>query len=140
SPTHSYDAGAASANPIGRRTGMADAAGSESWTYDPVGRALTDQRTTNGVTKTTAYAYNFDGSLASLTYPSGRVVNYAYTAAARALSAIDPTGPINYATSASYTPGGAPSALTNGASITSSLFYNPRLEPCRISVKASDTA
>lgn len=127
-------------NGIGKRTGMCDAAGSEAWSYDitsGTGWKVTDARITNAIPKTTVYQSNFDSSLAALTYPSTRVVNYAYNAAARALSAIDSTGPINYATSAAYTPGGALSALTNGASVVSTLFYNPRLQPCRISVRSA---
>jgi RHS repeat-associated protein len=47
---------------------------------------------------------------------------------------------VNYATAASYTPGGALASLTNGASLVSTYFYNNRLQPCRISVKSSGTA
>ena len=73
--TYSYDQSPASANPIGRRTGMVDPAGSAVWTYDTMGRALTEQRTTttgtplplsSNCTSTTAAAnildlkYNFN--------------------------------------------------------------------------------
>ena len=47
-------------NGIGRRTSMCDAAGAEAWSYDAIGRTLTDRRTTNGVTKTTSYTYNLE--------------------------------------------------------------------------------
>jgi len=130
-------------NGIGKRTGMCDAAGAEAWSYDitaGVGWKITDARATNSVTKTSVYQNNFDGSLASLTYPSGRVVNYAYNAAARARSAIDSTGPINYATAAAYAPTGALFSLTNGANLVSTQYFNNRLQPCRISVKNTGTA
>ncbi len=132
-------------NGIGRRTGMTDAAGLEAWSYDPIGRPLADRRTTNSVTKTTSYTYNFDGSPATVTYPSGRLITYTLQSsgtntAGRLLSSIDSTGPINYATAASYAPSGALASLTNGASVISTLFYNSRLQPCRISVKSSGTA
>lgn len=39
-------------------------------------RVKSDQRTTNGVTKTISYGHNADGTLASVTYPSGRVLSY----------------------------------------------------------------
>ncbi|HXN72919.1 MAG TPA: hypothetical protein VN861_10250 [Candidatus Acidoferrales bacterium] len=122
---------------VGRRTGMTDAGGSESWAYDKMGRELAEQRTSNSITKNTAYTYNLDGSLATLTYPSGRIITYAYSAAARPLSAIDTANSINYATSALYSPAGGLSSLTNGASLISTLYYNTRLQPCRISVKSS---
>jgi YD repeat-containing protein len=63
---------------IGRRTNMTDAAGSETWAYDTMGRELAEQRTTNGKTKNTTYTHNLDGSLATLNYPSGRIISYSY--------------------------------------------------------------
>jgi RHS repeat-associated protein len=117
-------------NGIGRRTGMTDAAGSEAWSYDAMGRALTDQRKTNAVTKSTVYRYNLDGSVATLAYPSGRIITYTPNAAGRTISAVDSTGPINYATAAHYAPQGALTSLTNGANLSSTYLYNSRLQPC----------
>jgi len=102
-----------------------------------MGRPLTDRRTTNSVTKSTGYTYNLDGSMATLTYPSGRVVTYTVNAAGRAISAVDVANSINFATGASYTPPGALASLTNGASLVSTLYYNSRLQPCRISVRSA---
>jgi len=131
-------------NGIGKRTGMCDAAGAEAWSYDitaNVGWKITDARTTNNVTKpATIVQNNLAGTPATLTYPSGRVITYGYDAAARPISAIDSTGPINYATAAAYAPTGALSSLTNGASLASTLYFNNRLQPCRISVKNTGTA
>jgi|SRR2546426_717783 len=36
-------------NGIGRRTSMCDAAAAEAWSYDAMGRAQTDRRTTNSI-------------------------------------------------------------------------------------------
>jgi RHS repeat-associated protein len=132
-------------NGIGHRTGMTDAAGAEAWSYDAMGRPLTDQRTTNGVTKLTVYTYNLDGSMATLTYPSSHAITYTLQSsgtntAGRLLSAVDTANSINYATAASYAPGGGLLSLTNGASLLSSLYYNSRFQPCRISAKFSGTA
>ena len=48
---------------------MSDAAGTEFWSYDPMGRLWADQRTIdnagNNVTKTFTAAYNLDGSTQS---------------------------------------------------------------------------
>ena len=110
---------------------MADAAGTESWTYDPMGRVGFDQRTTNGVTKTTAYSYYLDGSLNTLTYPSGRVMTYQVGGAELPLSANDST--TTYAANATYTPAGALAGLTMaGGNITLSQAYNSRLQPGRL--------
>lgn len=127
-------------NGIGRRTSMCDAAGTEAWSYDAMGRPLADSRATNGVTKTTSYAYNLDGSLASLTYPSGRAITYTPSAAGRMLSAVDSANAINYATGAIYAPQGALASFANGASLVSTFYYNSRLQPCRVSVKSSGAA
>lgn len=125
-------------NGVGRRTSMTDGAGTETWCYDEMGRVRADRRVTNGVTKDFKYTYNLDGSLATLIYPSGRVVTYAYNAAGRALSAMD--GSTNYVLNAAYAPQGALASLQNGANVVSTYFYNNRLQPCRISVKSSGTA
>ncbi len=110
-----------------------------------MGRIAADQRTTNGVTKTTTYAtpsvpYNYDGSIAQLTYPSGRTITYTPSGAGRSLSAADTANNISYAMMAMYTPQGALRSLTSGGSILSSFYYNNRLQPCRSAVNATGTA
>jgi YD repeat-containing protein len=129
--------GQASCYNIGRRTSMTDAAGSEAWSYDTMGRALTDQRTTNSVTKSTVYTYNYDGSTATLTYPSGRTITYTYDNAERSLKAEDTANGIDYATGAAYAPQGALQSMTLGyagsfAGVNLSLSYNTRLQPQEI--------
>lgn len=55
---------------------MCDAAGVESWSYVlnvGTGWQAIDQRKTNNVIKTITTQDNLDGSLSTLTYPSGRV-------------------------------------------------------------------
>src|SRR5882672_9033312 len=127
--TAAYDQGT---NGIGHRTGMTDSSGSAAWTYDTVGRVASETRVTASVTKTTSYTYNLDSSIQSMTYPSTRVVNYSYGGAGRALSAIDPTGPINYVTAATYAPQGALYRFTNGSSIAGAMTYNSRLQPLQL--------
>ncbi|MGH9344143.1 MAG: RHS repeat domain-containing protein [Terriglobia bacterium] len=127
--TYTYDQ---SANGVGLRTSMTDAAGSESWTYDLMGRVVTDQRTTNGVTKTTSYVYNQDGTLASVTYPSGRVVSYLIGGAELPLSATDSGSGVNYASGATYAPQGALATAALGANINLTQSYSSRLQPSAI--------
>jgi RHS repeat-associated protein len=120
-------------NGVGRRTGMCDAAGGEAWSYDitsGMGWKVTDARTTNSITKTSVSQTNFDGSLATLTYPSGRIITYTSNAAGRTISAVDSTGPINYATNAIYSPQGALTSVQNGGSLYSTFLFNKRLQPC----------
>jgi len=114
---------------IGHMTSMTDAAGTESWAYDLVGRMSGDQRTTAGITKNTAYTYNRDGTLATLTYPSGHTVTYTMSGADLPLTAADSTV-ATYASSGVYTPWGALSSASLGSNIDENIVYNTRLQPC----------
>jgi RHS repeat-associated protein len=133
--TFSYDQGT---NGNGRRTAMNDGSGSASWAYDSMGRIAAESRTINGVNKSIGYAYNFDGSLAAITYPSGRVVQYQTSGAGRPVSATDSAGPINYVSAATYFPNGALGQYGNGNSgITVTNSYNKRWQPITLSATAS---
>lgn len=163
SVTYNYDGNTTSgcsptlsiSNPIGRRTSMCDAAGNEAWSYDSMGRVLLDQRTTNSLTKSTTYSYNFDGSMATLSYPSLRTLTYTPNAAAQPVSAVDTAYSINYAVGPTtcpngqspvptggvcYTPIGTVAALQNGSTLVTTSYYNTRLQPCRVAVNSSGTA
>jgi RHS repeat-associated protein len=102
-----------STNPQGRLTAMKDGSGVTAWSYDVDGRIVTEQRTIGSITKAISYTYNADGSMSSITYPSGRQVNYVVGNAQRAQSAIDATG-TQYAITASYAPAGPLSAVIYG--------------------------
>ena len=80
-----YDQGT---NGKGHLTGVTDSTGSSSYSYDPHGRLLQEQRIFQGQTATTSYAYDSSGRLSTLTYPSGRTVTYTYDTAGR-ISRID---------------------------------------------------
>ena len=138
---------------IGRRTSMTDGPGSESWCHDKMGRILAEQRTTNGITMTTTYTYNLDGSLATLTYPSGRVVTYTTDSAGRPSQAQDNADNINYVTGTCangvnnggtcYAPQGSVASLVLGKAgsfggITLANSYNTRVQPNEM--KASTSA
>jgi RHS repeat-associated protein len=128
---------------IGKRTSMSDASGSTSWSYDLDGRPILEQRTISGITKLTGHGYNLDGSLASLTYPSGEVVTYVASGAGHELSVADNTLGINYASNAHYAPSGG---IANAAfGVTGSFTginlvetYNQRLQPDKIMVGTSN--
>jgi RHS repeat-associated protein len=127
---------------VGRQTGMSDATGSSASTFDSEGRVLVENKTINisgvtpsAVTKQLTYAYNFDGSTASLTYPDGKIVNYGYNAAGHALSAVDVANLTNYVTSATYAPHGDVSGYVNGytgitnSGILTTNTWNKRFQP-----------
>jgi RHS repeat-associated protein len=109
---------------------MTDAAGSESWAYDKMGREWGEQRTINSITKTTSYTYNLDGSLATQTYPSGRLITYTVNAASQPTSAEDVANGIPYVSNAFYAPTGAIAIYSAGALSNYTTIYNNRLQPC----------
>lgn len=130
-------------NGKGRRTGMSDGSGQTAWSYDAMGRVLTERRTIGSITKSISYAYNLDGSVASMTYPSGRVISYNVTGTGRPTYAKDLTNGINYALNASYAPQGALASLLEGQSggfggITRSGSYNSRLLPTSFSATSTN--
>src|SRR5882672_1004679 len=102
-------------NLVGSRSGMCDAAGAASWSYDSMGRAINEKRLLNtSVTKVIGYTYNLDGSLATLVYPSLRTITYTTGGAGRPLPAKDTANSINYITSPAYAPAGGVTAMTSG--------------------------
>jgi YD repeat-containing protein len=56
---------------------------SEVYNFDLMGRVANNQQTVGDQSYTMSYSYNLGGALTSQTYPSGRVVSYAFDDAAR---------------------------------------------------------
>jgi RHS repeat-associated protein len=131
-------------NGIGRRTGMLDASGSTTWSYDAMGRPLTINKTVAGVSVPTDYIYNLDGSLWELVYPGYSVdsITYQYSAAGRPLTATYDDSYLfytfNYVETAKYTAAGELASYQSDAAspvkstVTNS--YNSRLQPTSLSV------
>ena len=72
---------------------MADQAGTATYAYDVLGRLTTETRSLIGannaaIAKTISYSYNLDGSVKTLTYPSGKVITYTPDGAGRTVSAV----------------------------------------------------
>ncbi|XOV85710.1 MAG: LamG-like jellyroll fold domain-containing protein [bacterium] len=72
--TYAYDVGA---DAKGRLTSITDESGSTTYSYDDRGNVTQDSRVIDSTTYTTDYTYDLADSVTSMTYPSGRVVNYA---------------------------------------------------------------
>lgn len=133
-------------NPIGRRVlayhEVAPSTGPYFATvasYDPMGRPSFEQQGMTGAPyQRFDYAYNLDGSLKSLAYPSGRKLDYTYNIAQRATSMVDSASGNNYATDATYKAWGALASMKNGvtpsfAGITTSNDFNSRMQPLFLS-------
>ena len=141
SVTYSYDQTSFNGLTItygnGLRTGMTDGSGSTAWSFDKMGRILTRQQTISTVTKSIGYTYNLDGSVASMTYPSGRIYTYTYNNAAQIASLADTVHSINFFSSAQYAPPGMLTSGINGAvtgwnAITNTNTFNNRLQPTQL--------
>jgi RHS repeat-associated protein len=138
--TYAYDSGT---NTKGKLTSLTDQAGTASYTYDILGRLTGETRTIAGannaiVSKSISYSYNLDGSVKTLTYPSGNVITYTPDSAGRMLSAVDSGSGINYVTGATYGPDSALTGFISGnsgtfAGITNAFSYNKRLQPLAMS-------
>jgi RHS repeat-associated protein len=128
-------------NLIGRRSGMCAQQSASSFSYDPMGRISLEARTNSyqnpaPITLTTGYQYYLEGSLYTLTYPSGDVVTYTVDGAGRPLGVSDASN--NYVASATYAPQGALAGMANGntssfSGIITTNTYNDRLQPILLS-------
>ncbi|MBZ5532066.1 MAG: hypothetical protein LAO20_11595 [Acidobacteriia bacterium] len=136
--SYTYDAGT---NANGKLTHLVDQAGTADYFYDPLGRMTSETRVISGISKSLSYGYNLDGSLKTMTYPSGRIVTYTPDSVGRPVSTVDSNG-ANYVTSAAYNAASSLTSLVNGnstsfAGITKSFLFNPRLQLCRITAYSS---
>ena len=144
SVSYTYDQsaclGQSACSNIGHRTTVTDAGGNEEFAYDPMGREIAEQRTTNNITKSTSYSYDLAGNMLTLTYPSGRTITYAYDSAGRPAEASDTANNINYVIGSCsdgidndgvcYAPNGSVAQVQNGTNLTTTYIYNTRFQPC----------
>jgi len=146
--SYSYDqtsfSGLTIANGNGRRTGMTDQSGNgfEAWSYDSMGRVISDKRTiytgTASYSKTIPYTYNLDGSLASIATPSWPDGSHpslnTYVQGGAGRPTVLNTGFTNFVNNIHYTPSGAICYMQahwgRDFSVTSS--FNNRLQPSTI--------
>lgn len=128
--------GDADSNGKGHRTSMCDGSGATNWTHDTMGRILQERRTIGTVVgKYDNDAYNLDGSVSSITIPSGYQIGYTYNKVAQPITVkVYGTNAFNYVTSATYSPAGALTSASLGATpVTLTNTYNDRLQPILLS-------
>jgi RHS repeat-associated protein len=94
---------------VGRLTGLSDAAGTLTRSYDEQGNLLTEARVSGKISLTTNYTYDKANRILSITYPSGFMVSYARDNMGinRLISAHDGTQTIDIATVLQFTSFGA---------------------------------
>jgi RHS repeat-associated protein len=128
--THRYD----ERGFAGRLTSIEEPDRTTSFTYDWAGRVILETTTEAGVSApiTTAYEYDPDGQLATVTYPSGLAVRYDRDPATGQVRAVrNATGGV-YATDVARSPGGPLSAMTFGNGRTLQREFNARYEPLSV--------
>jgi len=76
--SYSYDDSSTGNYGIGRLTGIQDASGDIHYQYDYLGRIQQKDIRIQSQHYRFSYQYNSEGQLASITYPSGRIVHYHY--------------------------------------------------------------
>src|SRR5207253_450554 len=109
--------------------------------YDQLGRVnVSYQQTDSQNYGFTNYSYNLASEMTSETYPSGRVITNAYDTAAR-ISQVSgqKSGEPNrtYASSFSYAPHSAASAMQLGNGKWEHTTFNSRLQPLQIGLGTS---
>jgi RHS repeat-associated protein len=122
SVNYTYGTSTASYN-NGRLITMTDGVGSENYSYDLLGRRTQLQKVVNNVTYTVGYTYNLDSGIATMTYPSGRVVKRNYDTVGRPQSVQNNATSTNYASGMTYNADNELTGLTFGNGVVESISY-----------------
>lgn len=128
-------------NLIGRISAMCSLTSATTFSYDPMGRAVIKRiNQTGNKSEYVDFSYYLNGSLKTITYPSGDIVTYTPSGAGRTTNVSDPTN--NFVapptTSTMYAPPGELLGMQNGSGIVTGNAYNSRLQP--VTLQASTTA
>lgn len=107
---------------VGQLCSVTDQAGTRSWIYEGFGRVSSETWVQGGVSKTTSYTWTPAGDLASITYPSGRIVAYTRNAIGN-VTAVSTNGS-NVLTGRTYRADGLVKAQTWANGITESKTYD----------------
>jgi RHS repeat-associated protein len=119
-----------SQNNNGRLITMTDGVGSETYTYEILGRMTQLQKVISGTTYTSSYSYNLASELASLTYPSTRVVQQSYDAIGRLCAIAGQTSGCStmtnpYASGFGYNTAFEPTGFQYGNGLYASFGFSP---------------
>jgi RHS repeat-associated protein len=136
--SYTYDTGGSGAFALDRLTKITEGpatptpVNSHTFTYDNLGRILTDTQSIDQHTYLIRYAHNLAGQLSSITYPSGRVVLENYDAIGR-ICAIGATGSTcaagtRYLNSPIYNAASEALSLTFGNGVQGTFTYNDHLQ------------
>ena len=124
--TYTYNAPNSANNTGGRLAKVTNGIASETYQYDLMGRPTQCSKVIGGNTYVIGYVYNADGTLASMTYPSGRVINQSHDGIGR-LTGVG-MGGTSLLNVTSYNPAGEALGLTYGNQISATYSFNNQLE------------
>jgi RHS repeat-associated protein len=121
--TFTYDQGT---NGIDRLTKMTDGVGSESYTYDILGRETGMTKTISGIAYPLAYSYNTANELKQITYPSGRTVAQTVDALGRLIQVTSSS--TNYISGVNYNAAAQPTSYQYGNGVQAAFSYNAQMQ------------
>ncbi|MBA3676737.1 MAG: EndoU domain-containing protein [Sphingosinicella sp.] len=123
-----YDSTIAGNKGAGRLTSATDQSGSSAFAYDEQGRLIAEQKAIQAQAYQVGYAYDKNGALTSITYPSGHVVTYDRANDGRVTQVrsqvIGGGASTNLATSIAYSPFGPLKGLTYGNGLALARSYD----------------
>jgi RHS repeat-associated protein len=110
----------------GRLLQLVDGLGSEVYSYDALGRRTNIAKTIGTVTYNLGYGYNLANQIASITYPSGRLISYNHDSYGRLASIVATKSGVNttYANNYTYNPDMEVTGLSYGNGVTGSFGFN----------------
>jgi RHS repeat-associated protein len=131
-------------NLVGHMEAMCDVSGATVWSYDTMGRTLTEKRTIGTATDQIDYSYYLNGAIQTVTYPqaggsSRYAVTYHENAAGRTDSATG-SDAVVYAQVSSTWASGAPNQWQLGSNVELVDTYNSLLQPLQTTATQISTS
>jgi RHS repeat-associated protein len=118
---------------IGRLTSVSDEAGGTTLVHDARGNVTQETHVVDGMSYTTAYAYDLADHVVQVTYPSGRIVTYTRDAMGRIADMATATNsaavPVAVVSGATYAPFGPLTSLAYGNNLNLSAQYDEDYQP-----------
>ena len=143
--TISWDSTASGNYGVRRITEIDDASGSIQYTYNVLGQVTQEKKTTSSVVYAIAYAYDLDGNVSQVTYPSGRIVTYSRDSVGRITGVTTKkdsgSSTVTLASSVGYKPFGPLTSLTygNGLVLTKTLTQDYLINALQVQDTSTST-
>ena len=121
--TYTYDDSGSEG--VGRLRSISDQSGTTTYSYNEFGEVTTDQRVIGGITYTMSYQYDAAGNVSSITYPSGRTIDYSRNAVGEVTQVVSTKSSVSktVVSNTSYLPFGPAKTVTYGNGVTINYEY-----------------